>query len=53
MAHTTEDKQTSNNGNDGFVWSQKLTVITGAVVALVVAAATFAPILAGPLGWHP
>ena len=53
MAQNSEDTKTSNNGNDGFVWSQRLTIITGTVVAIIVAAATFAPILAGPIGWHP
>jgi hypothetical protein len=54
MDHNSEDTQNnSNNGNDGFVWSQRLTVVTGMVIALVVAAAHFAPALAAPLEWLP
>jgi hypothetical protein len=45
------DSNNSNNGNDGFVWSQRLTVITGVVVAIALAAIHYAPILAGPLEW--
>lgn len=50
MTNNTQDTNTSDNGNDGFVWSQRLTVITGAVIALVVAAASFAPVLAQQWG---
>ncbi len=53
MSHNAEDPTTENNGSDGFVWSQRLTVITGMVIALVVAAAHFAPALAAPLEWLP
>ena len=48
-----DPKTSSNNGNDGFVWSQRLTVITGTVIAIALAAVHFVPILAGPIGWHP
>ncbi len=52
MTHNAEDpKNDSNSGNDGFVWSQRMTIITGTVIALVVAAAHFAPVLAGSIGW--
>ena len=54
MTSNAEDPKTgSNNGHDGFVWSQRLTLISGVVLALVVAAAHYAPILAGPLEWLP
>jgi hypothetical protein len=53
MSHNAEEPTSDNNGNDGFVWSQRLTVITGMVIALVVAAAHFAPALAAPLEWLP
>ena len=54
MNQNTEDTKTSsNNGNDGFVWSQRLTVISGIVVAIALAAVHFAPVLAGPLEWLP
>ncbi len=54
MTHNAEDpKNSSSNGNDGFVWSQRLTVLTGIVVALAVAVAHYAPILAGPINWQP
>jgi hypothetical protein len=49
MTNTTQDPNNSNNGNDGFVWSQRLTVIGGIVLAVALAAARFAPVLAG--GW--
>ena len=54
MSHNTEEPTTdSNNGNDGFVWSQRLTVITGFVIALALAAAHYVPVLAGPIEWLP
>ena len=42
----------SNNGNDGFVWSGRVTMALGFVFALALAAARFAPILAAPLEWQ-
>jgi len=45
------DDHNSSNGNDGFVWSQRATVIGGFLLALALAAAKFAPLLAGPLEW--
>ena len=54
MNQNAEDPQTSsNNGNDGVVWSQRLTLITGFILAVVVAAAHFAPALAAPIEWLP
>ena len=54
MTNNAEDpKNDSNNGNDGFVWSQRLTIVTGFVIAVALAAAHFAPVLAGPLEWLP
>jgi len=54
MNQNAEDPQnSSNNGYDGFVWSQRLTIITGFILAAVVAAAHFAPALAAPLEWLP
>ena len=54
MNHNAEDPKTSNsNGNDGFVWSQRLTVVTGLILAAVVAAVHYAPVLAGPIEWLP
>lgn len=52
MTTNAEDpKNSNNNGNDGFVWSQRLTVIGGIVLAVALAAASIAPILAAPVGW--
>ena len=54
MSNHAEDPNTdSSNGNDGFVWSQRLTVVAGFVIAIALAAARFAPALAGPLEWLP
>jgi hypothetical protein len=53
MSQNAEDPQTENNGNTGFIWSQRLTIITGVILAAVVAAAHFAPALAAPLEWLP
>lgn len=53
MNHNAEDPKNDNSGHDGFVWSQRLTVITGVVIAIALAAAHFAPVLAGPLEWLP
>jgi hypothetical protein len=55
MYNKEQDPNTdnNNNGNDGFVWSQRLTVIGGIVVAIALAAVHFAPVLAGPLEWLP
>jgi len=55
MNHNAEDPKTSssNNGTDGFVWSQRLTIITGLVLAAVVAVAHYAPALAAPIQWLP
>jgi hypothetical protein len=42
----------NNNGNDGFVWSGRITMAVGFVFALALAAARFAPILAAPIEWQ-
>jgi hypothetical protein len=41
----------NSNGNDGFVWSQRTTVAMGFLFALALAAAKFAPVLAGAFEW--
>jgi hypothetical protein len=51
MTNNTQDTNSSNNGNDGFVWSQRLTVLTGVGLAIALAAVRFVPILAGGIGW--
>ena len=51
MTNNTQDPKNSNNGNDGFVWSQRLTVLTGVGLAVALAAVRFIPILAAPLPW--
>jgi hypothetical protein len=57
MSNNAEDPNTdtvnAGNGNDGFVWSQRLTVVAGFVIAIALAAVRFAPALAGPLEWLP
>ena len=54
MSNKAEDPHTdSSNGNDGFVWSQRLTVIAGFVLAIALAAARFAPALTAPIEWLP
>jgi hypothetical protein len=54
MSHNAEDPQTdSSNGNDGFIWSQRLTVVAGFVIAIALAAARIAPALAAPIEWLP
>ncbi len=42
----------SNTGNDGFVWSGRMTVAIGFLFALALAAARYAPILAVPIEWQ-
>ena len=54
MSNNAEDpKNSSNNGNDGFIWSQRLAIVTGMVLALVLAVAHYAPALTAPLEWLP
>jgi len=53
MNQNAETPETKNNGNDGFVWSQRLTIITGVILAAVLAAAHFAPALTAQLEWLP
>ena len=52
MFKNADNTNTDNNsGHDGFVWSQRATVVTGFLFALAVAIAKFAPVLAAPLEW--
>jgi len=51
MYNNSDNNSDNNNGHDGFVWSQRATVIGGFLLALALAAAKFAPLLAGPLEW--
>ena len=57
MSNNAEDPKNGtnngNDGNDGFVWSQRLTFMTGVILAAVLAAAHFAPALAAPIEWLP
>ena len=54
MSHNAEEPTpTTDNGNDGVVWSQRITVIAGFVLALALAAAHYVPALAGPIEWLP
>ena len=54
MNQNAEDtKASSSNSSDGFVWSQRLTLISGFVLAAVVAVAHYAPALAAPIQWLP
>ncbi len=50
-ANDNNNKNDKNSGHDGFVWSQRATVVLGFVFALALAVARFAPVLAGPLDW--
>jgi hypothetical protein len=49
---TMNNSDNNNNGNDGFVWSGKATMVVGFLFALALAAARFAPVLAVPLEWQ-
>jgi hypothetical protein len=51
MFKNTDTKSESNSGHDGFVWSQRATVVAGFITAVVLAVAKYAPILAAPLEW--
>jgi hypothetical protein len=42
----------SNNGHDGFVWSGRLSVIMGFLLAAALAAAKVAPLLANTIEWQ-
>jgi hypothetical protein len=42
----------NSNDNNGFVWSQRASALLGLALALVLAAAKFAPLLAGPIEWQ-
>jgi len=47
-----EPKNTVNVGHDGFVWSQRASVITAFVLALALALVRYAPVLAAPIEWQ-
>ena len=49
--NSDNDKRETNKGNDGFIWSQRATVVLGFVFALALAAAKFSSVLAVPLDW--
>ncbi len=53
MSNNVQDPKNDNNGNNGFVWSQRLTVVSGIVIAVALAAARFAPVLASAIRWQP
>jgi hypothetical protein len=46
---SSNDDRNSSTGNDGFVWSQRVTMALGFVFALALAASKFAPALAGSI----
>ena len=50
--NTTDENTNQTNDNTGFVWSGRLSVVAGFILALALAAAKFAPLLAGPLEWQ-
>jgi hypothetical protein len=45
-------KSDTNVGHDGFVWSQRASVITAFVLALALALVRYAPVLAAPIEWQ-
>ena len=53
MNQNAEDPKNDNSGNNGFIWSQRLTLIAGFILAAVVAVAHYAPALAAPIEWLP
>ena len=50
--NTTDERNENTNDNTGFVWSGRLSVIVGFLLAAALAAAKFAPLLAGPIEWQ-
>ncbi len=52
MNTTDNSNENSTNDNTGFIWSGRLSVAVGFILALALAAAKFAPLLAGPLEWQ-
>jgi hypothetical protein len=52
MNTTDETTDAPSTDNTGFIWSGRLTVAAGFMLAMVLAAAKFAPLLAGPLEWQ-
>ena len=53
MRPNAEMSLTADNRNPGFIWGHRLTIITGIIMAAVLAAAHFAPALTAPLEWLP
>jgi hypothetical protein len=50
--HNSDEHNEQTNDSTGFVWSGRLSVAVGFLLALALAAAKFAPLLAGPLEWQ-
>jgi hypothetical protein len=50
--NTTDERDENTTDNSGFIWSGRLSIAAGFVLALALAAAKFAPLLAGPLEWQ-
>ena len=49
--NTNDDRNETTTDNTGFIWSARLSVAAGFVLALVLAVAKFAPALAAPIEW--
>ena len=52
MNTTDERNEQTSNDNTGFVWSARVSVAMGFILAVALAAAKFAPMLAAPLEWQ-
>jgi hypothetical protein len=50
--NTTDERNENTNDNTGFVWSGRLSVAVGFLLALALAAAKYAPLLAGQIEWQ-
>jgi hypothetical protein len=52
--NTTDERnnETTTNESTGFVWSARVSVAMGFILAVALAAAKFAPMLAAPLEWQ-
>ncbi len=46
------DSNTSNTGNNGFIWSSRLAAFAGIALAVALAVARWAPVLAAGLEWQ-
>lgn len=54
MSHKADSTHTDqNSGNDGFVWSGRAVMLGGFILAAIMAAVRYAPVLASPLEWLP